>query len=795
MFRNYLKIAIRNLWKHKLFSFINIFGLSVGMLVCLLAIIDVNKAMSYDRFHPHSERTFRIITDMWGKEQQHEIYASVPFPVATEIKKRYSFIEETVNVIPARGISFTTADHKTLPAPGFFADPSFFKIFGFRLKEGVLSEAPKTIVLTDVAAEKFFGNKNAIGQVLDNKDWGQFVVTGVVTTTKQKSHLQFDLLISSSSIPSLVQTGKINSSIESWTNPWGTYSYLLVKKGTSEEAIQNMMPAISLSATSKLEVNGAYAKISFRAQPLRDINPSREDMINFPAGTTLGKLLVQLGIGLLTLFLAGFNYVNLTLARSLTRSKEIGVRKVVGAMRWQIFGQFILESVLIAILAMCLSVVLLELTKAVPALQNVLAEMEWTIALALLLIVFSLLTGFVAGYVPARILSAVKPALVIKGHKVITVLKGITVRKILVIAQFSISLIGIILMAVMFKQQTFMAEGEYGFEKENILNISLSGKDYQKLSNELANMPGVEKISPASFTMGMQGGNNTKISRRDQPFYSSSEILGTDHEFIPLMNLQLVVGKNIPADKGDSAGSMVLVNEKTAEALHFPSASAMVGQQIWLNDSVPLQIVGVVKDFHSMSMFFPIFPLVIRYEPQKFNVLHVKVSEGADQNAIFAAAAYIWKSLNPYDTFNAKWFDKELYERHFHADDQWLLGMICAMVLSIACLGLLGMVTFSSEIRIKEVGIRKTLGASVKQLLVLLSKDFFKLLIIAGCFAVPAGYLLSALFLNNFAYHVSIGVSTPVLSFIGLLALGSVTIGWQTIKIAMINPVESLKEE
>jgi putative ABC transport system permease protein len=794
MLRNYLKIAIRNLWKHKLFSFINIFGLAVGMLVCILAIIDVNKALNYDKFHPHSERTFRIVTDMWGRQQQHEVYASAPMPAAGELKKRYEFIDEAVRVIPARGISFSTLDQKTLPAPGFFADPGFFKVFGFSLTEGGLSDAPNTIVITQETAKKFFGNENALGKILINREWGQFVVTGVVANTKQRSHLQFDVLISSSSIPALEQSGKMNAVSADWTNPWGAYTYISVKKGTAKAAIENMMPPLAVTATQMLEAGNPYEKISFRAQPLAAINPSREDMINFPAGTTIGKLLVQLGIGLLTLFLAGFNYVNLTLARSLTRSKEIGVRKVIGAMRWQVFAQFIIESMLIAILAMILAVVFLELTKAVPALENILAEMEWSLPLTLLLVLFGVMTGFVAGYVPARVLSAVKPALVIKGHKVITVLKGITIRKILVIAQFSISLTGIILMAVMYQQQSFMAEGEYGFEKENVLNISLNGQDYKKLTNELTNIPGVEKISPASFTMGMQGGHNKKISRNDRTFYSSSEILGTDHEFIPLMKLDIVAGENLPIQNGDSAGSMVLVNEKTAEALHYNTAAEMIGQQIWLNDSIPVQVIGVVKDFHSMSMFFPIFPMVIRYEPNSYNVLHVRVNEAADQTAILAAADKIWKKINPYEPFNAKWLDKELYDRHFHGDDQWLLGMICAMVLSIACLGLLGMVTFSSEIRTREVGVRKTLGASVNQLLILLSEDFFKLLIIAGCIAVPVGYLLSALFLNNFAYHVSIGVSTLLLSFLGLMILGAVTIGWQTFKVAMTNPVESLRE-
>lgn len=794
MIKSYFKIAIRSIWKHRLFSFINIFGLAAGMLVCILALIDYNKAFQYDNFHPFPDRTYRIITDVTGKENQQEAYASTPYPVADKLQHDYNFIENIVHVVPEQSAAFEAAN-KTLPAPAYFTDASFFKVFGFHISSGTFSAEPHTAVITAATAERFFGSTSVIGKVLHHKDWGDFLITGIIETPTQKSHLSFDALLSASTITLLEKNASINTESGNWTNPWATYSYILMKPGFSKNALDAAIQQMSRQSTAAIDAKSNYKSIGYRSQPLTQINPSKEDLYNFPGGTTYGKLLVEMGIGLLTLLLAGFNYVNLTLARSLSRAREVGVRKVIGASRWQVFVQFVVESLLIAFLALLLSCLMLQLLSPMEMIQQVLKDSNWDTDFWIKLILFTTITGLLAGAIPARILSALKPAMVIKGQKALTVMRGITIRKILVVSQFAISLTGIIFMLVSYQQQDFMATGNYGFQKENILNIDLYGTDHQKLANEIKKIPGVEATTAASYTLGTNGGNTQKIFRNEKTVSTMAETLSADDHFIAVMNLPLVAGTNLLQTGNDAAVKTILINEQAVSALHFKSAADAVGQLIWISDSMQARISGVVKDFHSMSMFFPIFPLIIHYEPATFAVLQVKTNPAANPGAIKAGIEKAWKQLNPFQTFTAQWFDQALYERHTHTGDQLMLLFLCSLVLFIACLGLLGMVTYSSEIRTREVGVRKIMGAGVTQLLVLLSKDFVLLLLIAGLIAIPAGYIASNFFLYNFAYHINIGAGTLLAGFFTMLLIGGATIVWQTWRIAAHNPVNSLRAE
>jgi len=795
MIKNYIKIAFRSLWKHKLFSFINIFGLAAGMMVCILALLDFKKAFEYDQFHPLPERTYRIITDMTGREHNNkESYASTPYPVAAALQQQYGFVEQAVHVVPQRSAVYEGAG-KTLSAPTYFTDAAFFKLFGFRLIKGVFNDEPHMAVITTATAERFFGTTDVIGKTLHHKEWGDFIITGVVAVSEQKSHLSFDVLLTAASIPMLQKNEGINIETNNSVNPWATYTYVLLKKGSDQHQLDAAISQVGKQFTGAIPNRSDYKSIGFRSQELGSINPSREDLLNFPGGTTYGKLLVEMGIGLVTLLLAGFNYVNLTLARSLTRSKEIGVRKVIGASRRQIFMQLVVESIVIAFLALALSFLMLQLFSSLPMIQDALRDVRWDVYFWTIIILFTAVTGLVAGSIPARILSAFKPAMVIKGQKGLTAMRGLTLRKILVVAQFTISLVGIIFMMVTWQQQNFMASGNYGFQTNHILNIDLYGTDHAKLSNEIKKIPGVETTTAASFTLGMNGDGFGKLFRREEQVFTQAEILAADEQFISVMELPLVAGKNlVPAKDGDLV-KMVLINEQAVDRLHFKNAGEAVNQLITLADSSQVRIAGVVKDFHMMSMYFPIFPLMIWYQPQDFALLQVKANPGVNEDQLKAEIGKVWKQLNPNQAFTADWFSKALSERHTHTGDQLMLALLCGMVLCIACLGLLGMVTFSSEIRTKEVGVRKIMGAGVWQLLVLLSKDFVWLLLIAGLVALPLGYMASQFFLYNFTYHVSIGAATLLIGFVVMLVMGGSTILWQTYRIATHNPVNSLRVE
>lgn len=795
MIKSYFKIAVRSLWKHKLFSFINIFGLAAGIMVCILALLDFKKAFEYDRFHPLPDRTYRIITDMTGREQNNkEAYASTPYPVAAALQQQYGFVEQAVHVVPQRQVSYEGAG-KTLTAPTYFTEPAFFKLFGFKLTAGAFDDAPYTAAITTATAERFFGTADAVGKTLHHKDWGDFLVTGIVGVSTEKSHLSFDVLLSSATIPALEKNAAINIETNNPISPWTTYTYILVKKGVHKRQLDAAVDKLGEQLTASIGKQSNYKSIGFRTQALGSINPSREDLYNFAGGTTYGKLLVEMGIGLVTLFLAGFNYVNLTLARSLTRSREIGVRKVIGASRRQIFNQLIVESVLIAFLALLLALTMLQLFSPIPMIQEALKDTDWDFTFWAILISFTLVAGLLAGTIPAKILSAFKPAMVIKGQKVLTVMRGLTARKVLVVAQFTISLVGIIFMLVSWQQQSFMANGDYGFQTAHILNIDLYGTDASRLRNEIKKIPGVEAITGASFTLGMNGGGLEKIFNLDKQVFTQAETLGADDQFISIMELPLVAGANLQPAKDSDLIKTVLINEQAVARLHFNNSQEAVNQLLTLSDSSQVRIAGVIKDFHSMSMFFQIYPMIIRYDPTSFTTMHVKTNPGVDADKTKAAIAAVWKQLNPHQAFSADWFDKALHDRHTHTGDQLMLALLCGMVLSIACLGLLGMVTFSSETRTMEVGVRKIMGAGVWQLLVLLSKDFIWLLLIAGLIAVPLGYVAGQFFLYNFTYHVTIGMGTLMAGFFAMLVVGGVTVFWQTYRIATHNPVKSLRVE
>jgi putative ABC transport system permease protein len=794
MIKNYFKITWRSLWKHKLFSFINIVGLAAGMVICIIALIDYSKAFDYDTFHPIPERTYRIITDVTFRENHQEAYASTPFPVAAQLKNNYPFIEDIVHVVPVKNAEFETAG-KQLKTATSFADASFFKVFGFKMILGSFNDAPHTAVVTAETASRLFGTANAIGKILHHKDWGDFLVTGIVETPVKKSHLVFDLLAATSTIAVIEKSGVNIAETNNWTNPWASYSYALLKKGSTKNQLDVAIAQVAKMSTAAIGANSEQRSFGYRSQLITNINPSREDLLNFPAGTTYGKLLVEMGIGLITLILAGFNYVNLTLARSLTRSKEIGLRKVIGAGPGQVFAQFIVESVCFSLLALLLSLLVLELLKPMNVIQDVFKDAHLSVAFYLTLFLFAIIAGIVAGCIPARILSAIRPAVAIKGQKALTVMKGITIRKTLVVAQFAMLLTGVIFMLAMYQQQKFMATTDYGFAKSSILNIELYGTNHKQLVNELQKIPGVEAITATSYTLGINGGNQQKVFRSGMDIYSNAEILSADDHFISVMQLPLLAGKNLLPATNDAAGNSVLINEQAVVKLHFDNAQSAVGQLIRLNDSSEVRIAGVLKDFHSMSMFFPIFPMIIRQNPAYFSVLQVKANPAVNAVQLKAAVAASWKQLNPRQEFTAEWFDKALYAHHFHGSDQLLMVLLCSIVLCIACLGLLGMVTYSSEIRTKEVGVRKVMGAKIMQLLLLLSKDFAWLLVIAGCIAVPVGYIAAQLFLHNFTYHVAIGAGTLLTGFFSMLLIGGCTIVWQTFRIAIHNPVKSLRAE
>jgi putative ABC transport system permease protein len=535
---------------------------------------------------------------------------------------------------------------------------------------------------------------------------------------------------------------------------------------------------------------------TFRTQTFSHISPGREKLIHITHEPIVINLLTVGIIALSVLLLAIFNYINLTLARSLSRGREVGVRKIIGAKRSQLVYQFLLESVLSMLLSLALAYGIFQQIKQLSVVERITGEVQWDASLWLICMGFSLIVGMLAGIIPARVLSAFGPVQALKSENRINLLKGLKLRKVLTVAQFSASLVALVFILVLYRQTSYMATASYGFNQKNILNIPLQGQSYGLLAQAFASQAGVERVSATSTLLGMRA-KGQMVWRKRMAATSGTDAVTTftyavDTNFVSIMGLTLLSGRNLQIADRDSTKPFVLVNEEAIRIFGLGDPSQAIGQTLWLNDSTEIQIAGVIKDFRYQSFLFPMAPLMLRYQPDAFNYMNVKVANTISDN-IIPALERVWKRINPYQPFYAEWFEQQLYEQNFQREDQLFMGMLTGMALSIACLGLLGIVMYSTQTRTKEVAIRKVVGASIGEIVLLLSKEFIGLLLIAGVIGLPLGYYVASLFIQQYAYHITIGFGTLIICFILLLVLGGLAIGSQTVRAALTNPARSLR--
>lgn len=785
MLKNYLKIAWRNLFKNQLFSFINIFGLTLSIYVCMLVMVQVKNELSYDLFHPYPNRTYRIISDVIeNKDNNHYKLASTPLPLKGELSQQTDILEETVQLYPALKGKALNGD-KELYINGAFTDPSFFKVFGFRLSAGDEKNALELtngIVLSSETAARFFGKTDPIGKTISFDKMGVFLVTGVLAEKPGKSHIDFDAYASSSAITQLEKAKVLPTLQNSWNSMNNAYNYVLLKKGISEEALDKSLKQIAL----KPELKSKDGKLNFITQPLTKITPGTDGIYNeLGKGTVWAKLLTIIGVGLIILIAACFNYINLTIARALSRAKEVGIRKVAGASRLQIFFQYMVESVLFALLALVFAYLIFIQFKPGEHLN---------FFGSLCFFLFVILIGSVAGAFPAWILSSFKPVNVLKNVAAKKVFGNLTLQKGLTIFQFTLSLVIIIFLSAYYRQFSFLATLNPGFYAKNIITIPFSAKD-KVFANEVAGISGVGQIYRVSENFGMRGSGSVPVLNKTIAGQGISiNYYFADAPAVAVQRLKLMAGENFAEKEEFIREKSILINEKAAEALGFKNISSAVGKTVWLNDSTPVEVSGVIKDFYDQGAARRITPLMLRNKSDAFNYLNIEVN-AADKDQVIKQISAVWNKLNPHTPFAYEWLDKKIANREDQADAYATMGFLAFITVSIASLGLLGLVVYTVETRQKEISIRKVVGASVNQLMFLLSNGFLKLLVISGLIAMPAGYILSFLFLQNFANRVPFGSGTLLLGFLFLLSIGLFTILSQTYKASSQNPVKNLRNE
>ena len=791
MLKNYLKIAVRSLWKHKLFTLINIGGLGLAMTFCFIQLIQVQSSFEKDSFHPFPDRTFRILTDATSKNGDVYSLASTPFPLGQKLRDEQSVVEKAVRINRTFSGDLNNGI-KTLRTYGLYADSSFFDVFGFELEKGTPAIAPRTAVISRDLAERFFDDANPIGKTLTNADMGSFTITGVFKPIAPfESHLEEDVVLSFSTLP--LTRPDLNPN--NWLD-YNTYTFVLLTKGTPRAALDRALAATANDNRKTVDFKEIKGH-TFRSQGLTEISPDYENLLNNPGIEPIWKIGVGLLIPLIIITLAAFNYINLTLTRSLSRAREVGVRKVAGAKRSQIIMQFLIETMLIALFALGVGYIGLILMQANIHVRWLTWEVNDTRMLWAVFFGFTILTGLFAGLLPARILSGYQPVNILKGETVAAGLGNLSFRKALTIIQFVVALVFMTGTGIMNSQFKYMATDNENYNRKNILNIPLAAdSDFKLLSNEMAKQAGVKRVGVASATFSETAGK-VKLAKTtektDEAAKKEAYVYSTDAGFIENMKLKFAAGANMPVSS-DTSVHFVVLNQNAARALGWKDPKDVVGQTIMLNQTEVI-VSGVVKDFCFMRYELPVAPLILAFDQREIGVISLEIEEGIDPKQIEASLANVWKRFYPHESFVSSWYEQQLYDRYVSGGDQQLMDIMIFVVFAIATTGLLGMVTYATARRVKEVGVRKVMGASVAQIMHLLSASFVKMILLATVIALPIGYLLGSLFLNIFTYHTKLGPGVFFTCVGVLLTIGLLTIGIQTYKAAVTNPAETLRDD
>ena len=803
MIRNYFIVALRNLKRFKFFSFINIFGLAVSMTICIAVIMLVADQLSYDRFNTKRDRIYRILSvpvNNAGVEQGGMENATSPMALRDNLFNNYSGIEKVVRLKRGFGNNWMEIDGSdvNLPVKGFFADPEVLDFFEFELLHGDSRNAltnPYSVVLTFPAAKKLFKEDNPVGQTLKV---GQdlYTVTGVLKNTSRKSHIVFEGLASMATVRSKQQSKELDD----WLNFWGGWTYILLDENDDKIKITGFLDELYSKHIATVTNPDQY-RARFKLQSLTNITPG--ELINNSIGPSMPWIIVYFLSGLagIIMITSCFNFTNLSVARALTRAKEIGVRKVNGATRSQIFFQFLSESVLVSMFALATAVIAVWLIKPFILQLNFARIFQWDLQantwVYAVFFLFALVVGLLAGILPATVLSGFEPVKVLKKLSDVRLFSRIALRKSLIVAQFTLSLIFIISVIILYNQLQLFTGKDHGFSMKNNLVVRLNGSSAERLKTELAKYSNIINSAASSHVpaIGESRADNFRKYPADKEWTSISYFTA-DEDYLNNLSIDLVAGKFFQQDQAETNKQYVVINEATVKALHFKSGLDALGQELlYQQDSSRKTIIGIVKDYNHEILFSKIEPMALLYQPQQVSFLHVRYS-GQKESAL-QTVSKAWKAINPDSKLDCESFEEKVsmfYDTIF-GDLVKIVGVIAVLAILISCMGLMGMATYATETKIKEISIRKVLGSSERQLVLLLSHGFLKLLLIAVAIGTPLSWILNDLWLSMIAYRTSMDLPVFSTGILILLVLGAVTIGSQTLRGAFTNPVNNLRND
>jgi putative ABC transport system permease protein len=805
MLKNYFKIAFRNLWKNKAAAFINIFGLSIGLCSCLLIGIYIREELNYDNFEANGDHIVRVIMGYkfdGGSEEKKGNFTSVR--VAPVFKQNFPEIESAVRMEEYKRV--VQYQDKLINEKRFmYADPSFFNIFSFKLSEGDANKAlaaPKQVIVTQSTAKKYFGDADPVGKAISvGTDKQLYQVTGVMPDCPSNSQIKFDFLASWSSL-----------NLAAWEKTYWDANYTTYFLLKDKSAINTLQAKIA--PFMKKEMAGSGTTVNFYLEPMKSIHLHSE-YDGFEPSNNIRYVYILEAVAVLILLIACFTYINLNTARSLERAKEVGVRKVIGAEKGQLFWQFIGESALLCLVAIVISIIAAVIL--LPAF-NELTDKELPVSallsfpVAVGAIAVTLLVSLLAGSYPALVLSNFQPVKVLKGSFKNTG-SGQWLRKSLIVFQFAISVLLIVCTFIMQRQLHYIQSKNLGYNRDRVLVLPLDYKTASILSlmkQEFKANANVMSVSAcASTPVNIGGGYEMRSAIMPESQQIAVTANPVDEDFVKTTGLQIIAGsdltqqdiKDVSHELPDNATAAdydkntyhFILNESAAKELGWTPEQA-IGQRMFLDSQRPGYVKAVVKDFNFESLHHTIKPLVLFPEAWGSNLM-VKLRG----NDILETVTYLqskWKALVPYKPFEYRFLDDD-FNQLYNSDLRIgkVLNIFSAIAIALACLGLLGLSSYSAKPRIKEVGIRKVLGASIGNVAALLTVDFVKLVLLSIIIAAPIGWITMNKWLSDYAYRIQISWWMIALAGMLVIMISILTVSFQAVKAAISNPVKSLRSE
>ena len=804
MLKNHLKIAYRNFIRHKLYSFINVFGLAIGLSICMIISLWVLRELSYDRFHEKGHRIYRIERELF----RDNLYRRWPITGGLYKQALIDDFPEIENAVRFWRREFAIKDHKNdHHRQGMFAvDNSVFEIFDFSLEDGDEQSAlsdPMTVVLTRENADKYFGKGEAVGKSLTFEWEGEqtdFKVTGILDQVPENSHIHFDMLISIASFA--------EEEFSDWRSNY-LYTYVLVSKNTSKSQLEGKLKTF---VTQRLEpyygdlliLNremGIHEVLKMHLVPITDIHLHPSTNWEVEAGGSISSVYIFSSIAILILIIACMNFVNLSTARASKRAKEVSLRKTVGAEKRQLRVQFIQESVLLAFVSLALALVISSLF--IQTYNDIFAE---NLSLSLLLQLKNLLlllgatfaVGVMAGLYPAFYLTRFEPVEVMKSGPVSGSGKSIF-RRNMVIVQFGISIILIIGLFTVYKQMKYIQTRSLGFDKENVVILPVRSQqisqNYQSFRNDLKSNPQIISASASAEVPADFHYSNTNYRRLDSDEPIILYLFFCDYDYVDTYGMEVIAGRAFSRDFGTDTEGTIMLNESGVHRFGWKPEEAIGKKLKGPYSEEAVKVIGVVKNFNYKSLRREVEPMAMLLYPDYIRKISVRIMPG-DIGRTLNFIHKVWETVFPGDQFEYSFLDNrinQLYEREKKMQDLFII--FSALSILVACLGLLGLVSFTAELKTKEIGIRKVLGASTGHVIVLLSKEFIKWIMLANIVAWPLAWFMMNKWLQNFAYRANIGWIVFFLAGFVTMAIAVFTFIFQTVRTASAKPVDSLRYE